>query len=249
MADGLSSLTRHTSVWTCSVSTILSAVESISPWLSDSEQKRFDKFVFEEDRYSYAAGRILLKTVLSHCLTDISPTSWRILPDERGAIHIDPKQNLSGANINLSRRRDRVACIVGNRRVGIDIENISRDVDIEGIARTVFTDLESADMMKLSLTNRRLFFFERWCLKEAYVKALGVGFHLAPNRFRLVQGKGGRYFVEHLDVVGRIGPLFPNQFQFEISNPDDSHILVAAHEIHPSESVDFEIRDCSAVLF
>jgi 4'-phosphopantetheinyl transferase len=64
------------------------------------------------------------------------------------------------------------------RDVGIDVEHIERRVDIDQLARSVFSDAERTALARLAEERRRLRFFELWTLKEAYIKAVGKGLAL-----------------------------------------------------------------------
>ena len=77
---------------------------------------------------------------------------------------------------SLSHTRGLVACAVTHGAdVGVDVEGIDRDVDSAGIASRFFAPQEAAHLMALDEETRRGRFFELWTLKEALVKALGVG--------------------------------------------------------------------------
>ena len=58
--------------------------------------------------------------------------------------------------------------------VGIDVENIGRSINLD-LARRFFAPAEVAFLEQMPENQRQATFFLFWTLKEAYVKARGVG--------------------------------------------------------------------------
>ena len=243
-----------TSVWYGRTGDINEAVPSLDRWLTASEKLRFGRYRFEVDRRSFAAGRILLKNALSYYGPNTPPTDWRIVPDEMGALALDPAQNPQRIHINLSRRRQWIACVLSHQRCGVDIEDISRKIDIEGVARAVLTESELDEMAALTALERRRFFFEHWCLKEAYLKALGVGFHMEPTRIRVRPGP----LMETVAPVPAGTADRATRFRFALFTPGPTHLLAVTHEAADEEPVErdsappkvrFDVRDCHELPF
>ena len=61
-----------------------------------------------------------------------------------------------------------------NRRVGIDLEDFTKSLDLVGIAHQFFTPQESACIERLPFKEQKNAFFTCWTRKEAYIKAAGV---------------------------------------------------------------------------
>ena len=87
---------------------------------------------------------------------------------------------------NLS-HSDGVALLAvgGNARLGIDIERVSEDVEVDGISRQFFSSAEYAAICNLPPSLRNLAFFKCWTSKEAYVKAAGGGLSIPLNGFEV----------------------------------------------------------------
>jgi len=77
------------------------------------------------------------------------------------------------------------------RDVGIDIEVMARDVDIEGVARQAFSPVECEALTALSPEARPAAFFRVWTRKEAYVKARGDGLGYPTRTFSVSHLAGG----------------------------------------------------------
>jgi 4'-phosphopantetheinyl transferase len=83
-------------------------------------------------------------------------------------------------HFNLSYTDGLVAAVlISGKRIGLDIENISRQIDCLNIARNYFSTAEYQELNDLSGPRRNMRFFEFWTLKEAYMKARGLGLNLA----------------------------------------------------------------------
>jgi 4'-phosphopantetheinyl transferase len=67
------------------------------------------------------------------------------------------------------------------RRVGVDIESIRSHSDLDGLARQVFSSAEIDKLSRSPEEQKEDFFFTVWAKKEAFIKALGLGFS-APLR-------------------------------------------------------------------
>lgn len=76
-----------------------------------------------------------------------------------------------------------VCAIAKDCEIGIDVENVTRTLDIDALAATVFASKELADFRRSSPEDRRNRFFSYWTLKEAYIKARGMGLSLPLDAF------------------------------------------------------------------
>jgi 4'-phosphopantetheinyl transferase len=69
------------------------------------------------------------------------------------------------------------------RKVGVDVERIRRDMELESIARRYFSQREVAELLALPPEQREIAFFNGWTRKEAYIKAQGLGLSLPLDSF------------------------------------------------------------------
>src|SRR5262249_20772756 len=88
-----------------------------------------------------------------------------------------------------------VYAIANGRRVGVDIERI---VPIAGheerLSRSWLSEQELAEMSTMDGPGRTRRFYSLWTRKEAYLKARGDGFSLAPDRVRIPLEPAGASF-------------------------------------------------------
>jgi len=78
-----------------------------------------------------------------------------------------------------------VVLIAVSRRaeVGVDVEDVRRDIDWQAVASAFFAPAELAAIERRARKDRRAAFFECWVRKEAYVKALGTGLRRPTKDF------------------------------------------------------------------
>ncbi|MCQ0989450.1 4'-phosphopantetheinyl transferase family protein [Jiella marina] len=161
----------------------LSAYRTI---LNAEERQRYDRYKVEGARTEYLAGRALVRTVLSRH-ADIAPGDWRFQPNRYGRPAVAPEQAdaAPGLVFNLSHTRGLVALAVGRHcDLGVDVEWIARSSDLRGLTDRYFAPDEAAHARAAGsddeLTER---FFAFWTLKEAYIKARGMGLALPLDGF------------------------------------------------------------------
>jgi 4'-phosphopantetheinyl transferase len=91
--------------------------------------------------------------------------------------------SLPGIDFNLSHAHDHVLiAITRGQPLGIDIERIERDVDVDALSRRFFAATEADALDALPEAIRAAAFVRLWTLKEAVLKALGEGLAFGLDR-------------------------------------------------------------------
>jgi len=140
--------------------------------LTQAEQQRADKFVFEKDRHRYIVAHGALQKLLSSYFGKKSGTC-ELLYTTHGKPHFP---NEKGIEFNISYSKDLVLIgFAGNCMLGIDIEYLERDIDIKGVAAHVFNSREQALLQDVSGQERVILFYKIWTGKEALMKSVGIG--------------------------------------------------------------------------
>jgi len=148
------------------------AVEAARVSLSADERQRADRFYFAEDRRDYTLAHDALRRCLS-AYRPVEPGAWEFQADAAGKPFL---RSDTGLSFNLSHTRQLVACAIApGTPVGIDVERAARLVDAGAIAGRYFSPFEVASLSHYRDDAHRLRFLELWTLKEAFVKAVGVG--------------------------------------------------------------------------
>lgn len=143
--------------------------------LDQEERDRYQRFYFDPDRHIYLAAHALVRTTLSRYAA-CQPDKWHFIKGEQGKPNIDPALGLPPLRFNLSHTKGMVACVIAlDRDCGIDVERVRSMNDMKGIAEAVFSDAEIAFLNAQPEADWPQTFFTFWTLKEAYIKAIGLG--------------------------------------------------------------------------
>jgi 4'-phosphopantetheinyl transferase len=76
------------------------------------------------------------------------------------------------------------------RELGVDVEQVRRDFDLDAIARRFFSAHEQEQLAALNEEERFEAFFRCWTRKEAYIKATGEGLSLPLRQFDVSLAEG-----------------------------------------------------------
>jgi 4'-phosphopantetheinyl transferase len=151
--------------------------------LSADEQKRAARFHFAKDRQHFAAARAILRIILGGYLgVDPVGIDFRYSQREKPSLGADYAE--SGIRFNVSHSRG-VALYAFARRIelGVDVECINREIEVESIARRFFSAFEQQQLLNFAPGERAEAFFRCWTRKEAYIKATGDGLSLPLSEF------------------------------------------------------------------
>ena len=150
-------------------------VGNLSGLLSPDERTRAARFKFDDDRRRFTVSRARLRQLLAQYL-GTTPEQVKFVYGTNGKPALAPEFKEHDIQFNLSHSRKIVALAFTKARpVGIDVEFIRRDVDVEKLANRFFSAHEQRELAKLSGTEVHDGFFNCWTRKEAYIKALGLG--------------------------------------------------------------------------
>jgi 4'-phosphopantetheinyl transferase len=151
--------------------------------LSELERARWQRFVAQDARLQYLVSRALVRMTLSR-YADVPEHAWQFETNRYGRPHISQPRALRHIQFNLSNTPGLVACAVAKDcDIGIDVENITRTLDTDALAPTVFAPAELAVFRSGLSKDRRNRFFSYWTLKEAYIKARGMGLSIPLDAF------------------------------------------------------------------
>jgi 4'-phosphopantetheinyl transferase len=157
-------------------------------WLSPAERVRHDRCRGETDRAMFLVGRVMARTLVGRAL-GVGPTGWTWREGARGRPEIADED--AGLHFNLAHSGGVVACALSRGgEVGVDVEPRDRPgLDPRIVDRFCAPD-EVADIRRAGPEGWRDQFLKYWTLKEAYLKARGLGlavpladlcFQLAPS--------------------------------------------------------------------
>lgn len=179
-------------VWVLRPDDVQSLGASFTDALSDAERARAARFHVPADALAFTAAHALLRHALSLRWPQVAPRAWTFSTGPHGK----PRANEAPGDCNLSHCRALVAVAVsGGPAVGVDVEAHRPALATDDVAAGAFGPRELADLRAQPDEAARLDrFFARWTVKEAYLKATGVGLHdaLPDEEFDLASGQARR---------------------------------------------------------
>eukprot|EP01039_Chlorochromonas_danica_P007459 gene7459-8246_t len=218
-------------------------MSSLLPSFSVEEQRDINKYVFLEDRKRSILGKILIRALIRRELEITQFSIQRSAENKPYLVLPSSSSNYSFWNFNLSHHGDYVGIVGhGHYLIGLDI------VDITTRPASPIPFSEYLEMFTDQLTKReqetllglsseqeqyRLFFIY-WSLKEAFVKAigLGLGYDLQQVEFSVEIGSQGGNAKVKIAGEDRWDWKFHTLFL------DDRHVATVAvgplQEAHPS---------------
>jgi 4'-phosphopantetheinyl transferase len=170
--------------------------------LSADEQARASCFRFSRDRQRFVAARALLRIILAGYLaTDPKKISFSYSKREKPAL--SPAHGDADIRFNLSHSGgNALFAFTRQREIGVDVEQVRRESDLEAIARRFFSVNEQMQLTALAPEERIEAFFRCWTRKEAYIKAIGDGLALPLSQFdvSLAASKGSALLATRPDA-------------------------------------------------
>ena len=140
--------------------------------LSVADHARAERFRWPEDRLRFVLGRALLSTLLRHAgVTDVRPLQLALT--DQGQPHLPPAPE---ARFSITHAGGVVAvAFARGARVGVDVEEIDRPVDLAPLAERIFNAADLVRFRAVAEAEKPRTFFRAWTGKEAVLKAKGVG--------------------------------------------------------------------------
>ncbi|MDE3153856.1 MAG: 4'-phosphopantetheinyl transferase superfamily protein [Acidobacteriota bacterium] len=213
--------------------------------LSPGERARRDRFVFPRHQRQFLLAHALVRATLSH-YTGVAPARWTFAENQYGRPEPATPDVALPIRFNLSHTDGLIACAVTlGRDIGVDVEDVTRQAAGLDIAERYFAPAEVADLARVPEADRARTFFDYWTLKEAYIKARGMGLAL-PLRafaFRLAPGAPPAIaFTPELDDD-------PATWQFRLLRPTATHRLALAVRDSPVRPVRIALDWADPALF
>jgi 4'-phosphopantetheinyl transferase len=192
-------------------------------WLTAAERARFDRFRHDADRWMFALGREMARTIVGAALgVDPAAWTWREGPHGRPEIG-SPATDL---RFNLSHSAGLVACVLGRgRAVGVDVEDLTRRAPDPAVVLR-YCSPEEADDVRAHGDRWRDRFLTYWTLKEAYLKARGLGISVALSDITFdLDGRGARIAFER-SLAGT-----DDHWAFHLWQPSARHLAALAADV------------------
>jgi 4'-phosphopantetheinyl transferase len=210
--------------------------------LNHSERTQQQRFVRQHDAHRYLITRALVRTTLS-LYTNQSPETWRFTYNAYGRPEIAPDQCPIPLRFNVSHTHEHIACLVHLAAdAGVDIENTKRVSSCRELASHFFTPTEAHNITQApdEQTQRDLF-FTYWTLKEAYVKARGMGLSIPLDQFSFARSSNSSIVVDFASSTQQQA----EDWQFALYRPYLHCLLALA--LHRPQTPDYHIASYQCV--
>jgi 4'-phosphopantetheinyl transferase len=181
--------------------------------LDAEERDRAESFGFARDRVTYVLAHALLRRELER-YTGIAARALGFHRSATGrpdlALPPMTERQLTQLRFNLAHTRGLVGCAVAlGVDVGFDLEEVREPAPLE-VAHRYFSRPELVELNSIPRLQQARHFFTLWTLKEAYLKARGIGLSLDLDCFALAPSAQGSATLELL--AGH--PPEPRQWAF-----------------------------------
>jgi 4'-phosphopantetheinyl transferase len=158
---------------------LLAAYEAL---LAPEERARRARYHFEHSRREYLLTRALVRGTLARYV-DVAPAALGFTQNEHGRPEM-ARADLAWLRFNVSNTKGLLAlAVTRGRDVGVDVEDTERRGDTVSVADRFFSPIEVEALRALPEDAQRERFFTYWTLKEAYIKARGMGLAIPLDHF------------------------------------------------------------------
>lgn len=154
--------------------------------LASDELVREARLFRAADRERFVVARAVARLQLSR-FGRLLPQDWRFEMNAHGRPEVsNAPPDAPPLRFNISHTNGLVAvALTGDREVGVDVEWVNRGLTHD-VAGRFFAPREVADLQSLPAEDQPRVFFDYWTLKEAYIKARGLGLALPLHHFAFV---------------------------------------------------------------
>lgn len=206
--------------------------------LSVEETARLARFVFGKHQHLYLVSHALVRSMLS-AYAPVDSGGWRFVTNRYGKPSVAAPAEFRDLQFNLSHTDGLAACaVVRKSEIGIDVERVNRNIELD-IATRYFADTEVAQLHAFPGGEQPVRFFDFWTLKEAYIKARGLGLSLPLKQFAFeLQSDGPPLF----SAAGQLNDV-PESWSFFQHWPTPDHRLAVAVRTGTATAPRFVVRD------
>ncbi len=184
-------------IWGIHVPDMMDQLDALGSVLSDAERAKALRYGREADRNASIVARGALRVLLSG-YTASSADRIEFNYTENGKPHI------AGSEVafNVSHSMDWIVLACGqDRAIGVDIEQIKRDMDVQSIAARYYAP-DECEVIRLAEDPHGMF-FQLWARKEALIKACGSTLFTELKRTSVPIENGAErngWFFYHLEA-------------------------------------------------
>jgi len=210
-------------------------------WLSASELNILKAFRFEHDRLTYLVAHGLLRATLARH-TGINPAHIEFQTNPFHKPYISAPLEALDLHFNLSHTAGIVALALTKLGpVGVDVESTHPAKNVSDIAKEILTPNEYVNLMQHNNADRHACLIKYWTLKEAFVKATGIGLTYGLQTFEFDLDAQPQPLIRFLSPTD----THASDWKFQQITLTSGHILAIASHLpdQPNISISFKEAD------
>lgn len=143
--------------------------------LNKAEQEAAERVLIASEKNLFIRSKAFLRMLLS-ARTRVAPEQWGFGHNPFGRPFIESPPAYNQLHFNVSHTKGLTVCAISElAEIGIDVENVAQERDFLAMARGFFAHSECQWLAVTPEADLRRNFYALWTLKEAYVKAKGMG--------------------------------------------------------------------------
>jgi 4'-phosphopantetheinyl transferase len=190
-------------------------------WLQPAERVRYDRYRDPNDRLMFLLGRVMARWLVGRAI-GVPPTAWRWDEGPHGCPEIGAPA--SPLRFNLAHSAGLVVCaLASGRDVGVDVESLTRRPTDPALVHRYCSPAEVADIEAQPPDARQRRFLVYWTLKEAYLKARGLGISVRLTDVGFSLEDDGAQIAFHGSLAGT-----DTRWAFHLTQPTEGHLVAVA---------------------
>jgi 4'-phosphopantetheinyl transferase len=204
--------------------------------LRADDERRYARFRAEDDRRMFLLGRLMARVLVARAIgAEPMAWTWREGPHGRpemvGETHV---------HFNLAHSAGLVVCVIApDRDVGIDVEDLARRPVDPAVVRRYCAPDEIADIDARPAAERHARFLRFWTLKEAYLKARGLGISLPLADIDF----SAEHEPPEIAFRGSLARVDAG-WAFHLARPTPGHLVAMAASWTDGARPAFHLREC-----
>ncbi|PKY37524.1 putative 4'-phosphopantetheinyl transferase SFP [Rhizophagus irregularis] len=226
--------------------------QQILTFIQPEEKSRINRSYFIEDAKLSLIGRCLMRLLFCKLYKYDWNTIQFSRTERNKPILVNPKMKDSDPiiNFNISHHGDWVVLVASeNSLIGVDVMKVElpSNQTLEYFFETLkdrFSDYEWSTITNPNYTEFQQLhqFYQFWCLKESYVKAIGLGLSLDLRSIEFHLSNEESSLIENPQIIKSKTQLFINnelqpEWKFEESYLDDLHCVGITYNVLDHENI------------
>jgi len=213
-------------------------IAELTSWLDANELARMNRLLHQDHRHSFLISHALMRKALGTELK-LHPAELKFVSGQRGKPRVANAEIATPMAFSLTHTGRLAAIAIDESPIGLDAEWLNRGHINMKIADRYFTPREREDINAAQLENLQRRFLTFWTLKEAYLKAEGLGIVDGLDTFEFhLERKEQTETIERA-ILHVIDPKStPSQhWHFWHCTPTAEHLMSVAIALHENRQV------------